>query len=95
MNASILKVRQQDGSVVEVPAIIGPQGPAGPAGSDATVTADSIKSALGYTPADEETVSQLSVDLAAGTDGQFATSDGAGGIKWITMPTYNGEVENA
>lgn len=30
----------------------GPQGEPGPAGSDATVTAENIKSALGYTPAD-------------------------------------------
>ena len=41
----------------------GPQGPAGPAGSDATVTADSIKTALGYTPADEKVVSRLSEDI--------------------------------
>lgn len=55
--SAILKVRQADGSVVEIPAIVGPPGPAG---SDASVTADSIKSALGYTPADEKAVYQLS-----------------------------------
>lgn len=38
----------------------GPEGPAGPAGSDANVTTENIKTALGYTPADAETVSQLS-----------------------------------
>ena len=35
----------------------GPQGIPGPAGSDATVTADNIKSALGYTPADSVALS--------------------------------------
>lgn len=34
----------------------------GPAGSDATVTSANIASALGYTPANAETVSQLSAD---------------------------------
>lgn len=45
------------------PGDVGPQGPAGPAGSDATVTADSIKTALGYTPADEKVVNQLSEEI--------------------------------
>ena len=35
----------------------GPQGIPGPAGSDATVTADNIESALGYTPADSVALS--------------------------------------
>lgn len=35
----------------------GPKGDTGPAGSDATVTADNIKSALGYTPADSAALS--------------------------------------
>lgn len=38
----------------------GPAGPAGPAGSDATVTATNIQTALGYKPASEASVSQLS-----------------------------------
>lgn len=38
----------------------GPQGPTGPSGSDASVTAANIKSALGYTPADQEKVEKLS-----------------------------------
>lgn len=38
----------------------GKDGQNGKDGSDATVTADSIKSALGYTPADEKVVSRLS-----------------------------------
>ena len=37
----------------------GPQGPQGPAGSDATVTAGSIKSALGYDPAKQSDVDNL------------------------------------
>ena len=36
----------------QLEALRGPQGNPGPAGSDATVTAENIKSALGYTPAD-------------------------------------------
>ena len=59
--SAILRVRQADGSVVEIMAIVGPQGPAG---SDASVTTANIKSALGYTPADEKVVRQLSEDKA-------------------------------
>lgn len=40
----------------------GSKGSKGDPGSDATVTEASIKSALGYTPADAETVSQLSAE---------------------------------
>lgn len=43
-----------------VQGIQGPQGPQGEQGPAGEVTAASIKSALGYTPADEEDVSQLS-----------------------------------
>lgn len=37
--------------------------PAGPAGSDANVTAENIQAALGYKPADEEKVSELSTQI--------------------------------
>lgn len=53
----------------------GPKGDTGPAGSDATVTTDSIKSALGYTPADAEALSSLSAeigDIGAALDGIIA-----------------------
>ena len=40
----------------------GDTGPQGPSGSDATVTAANIKNAIGYTPADQEEVTQLSVE---------------------------------
>ncbi len=43
----------------------GPQGPKGDAGSDATVTAENIASALGYTPASADNVNQLKQDLSA------------------------------
>lgn len=43
----------------------GPQGPKGDAGSDATVTAENIASALGYTPASADNVNQLKQDVAA------------------------------
>lgn len=46
----------------------GPQGPEGPAGSDASVTGQSIASALGYTPADAEDVSALSDEIANKAD---------------------------
>ena len=42
----------------------GERGPQGPAGSDATVTTDSITTALGFTPAKEETVSKLQEEIA-------------------------------
>lgn len=41
----------------------GQRGPAGENGSDASVTTENIKTALGYTPADETKVSQLSEDI--------------------------------
>ena len=41
----------------------GPQGPKGDTGSDATVTAGNIESALGYTPASGDDVNQLKQDL--------------------------------
>lgn len=41
----------------------GPQGPAGKNGTDASVTTESIKTALGYTPADEKDVSELSEEI--------------------------------
>ena len=41
----------------------GPQGPKGDTGSDANVTAENIESALGYTPASADHVTQLKQDL--------------------------------
>ena len=41
----------------------GPQGIPGKDGSDAVVTAENIKTALGYTPVNEESVNQLKADL--------------------------------
>lgn len=45
------------------PGATGPQGPAGKNGSDASVTTENIKTALGYMPADEDAVSQLSEEI--------------------------------
>ena len=42
----------------------GPQGIPGKDGSDAVVTAENIKTALGYTPVNEESVNQLKSDLS-------------------------------
>lgn len=75
----------------------GAQGPAGPAGSDAAVTATNIQAALGYKPASEAAVSQLSekkIDkqqgaanvgkiLVVGADGNLALAD---------MPATGGDV---
>ena len=54
--SAILRVRDNKGVVHDVPAIVGPKGdtgatgPQGAPGSDASVTAENIQSALGYTP---------------------------------------------
>ena len=67
---------------------------------NATLTAEGIKSALGYTPANEAAVSRLSEEKVNkptsgnGTAGQFLTSDGNGGTMWVSLPMYNGEVED-
>ena len=45
----------------------GATGPQGPAGSDANVTSANIKTALGYTPANETKVSELSEQKVDGT----------------------------
>jgi len=60
----------------------GAVGPAGPAGSDANVTAENIKSALGYTPADEDEVRQLSAEIeqlqSGSTDGASVVHNAVG-----------------
>lgn len=48
----------------------------------------------------ENKISQLSEEkvnkpITAGTAGQFLTSDGNGGTAWVSLPMYNGEVEDA
>ena len=54
--SAIVRVRDNKGVVHDVPAIVGPKGdtgatgPQGAPGSDASVTAENIQSALGYTP---------------------------------------------
>ena len=54
--SAIVRVRDNKGVVHDVPAIVGPKGdtgatgPQGAPGSDASVTADNIQAALGYTP---------------------------------------------
>lgn len=45
--SAIVRVRDNKGVVHDIPAIVGPQGAPG---SDASVTADNIQAALGYTP---------------------------------------------
>lgn len=54
--SAIVRVRDNKGVVHDIPAIVGPKGdtgatgPQGAPGSDASVTAENIQSALGYTP---------------------------------------------
>lgn len=54
--SAIVRVRDNKGVVHDVPAIVGPKGdtgatgPQGAPGSDASVTAENIQAALGYTP---------------------------------------------
>ena len=54
--SAIIRVRDKKGVVHDIPAIVGPKGdtgatgPQGAPGSDASVTSDNIKTALGYTP---------------------------------------------
>lgn len=59
----------------------GPKGERGTAGKDAEVTAESITDALGYKP----------MSGAGGTAGQFAVSDGAGGITWVSLTNVGEE----
>lgn len=53
----------------------GKDGAPGKDGSDANVTRENIAAALGYTP----------FGAAGGTEGQFAVSDGQGGITWLSL----------
>nr|DAK08610.1 MAG TPA: Pulmonary surfactant-associated protein D, c-type lectin, alpha-helical coiled [Caudoviricetes sp.] len=54
--SAIVRVRDNKGVVHDIPAIVGPKGdtgatgPQGAPGSDASVTAENIQAALGYTP---------------------------------------------
>ena len=63
------------------------------AGSGAGITEEDIVAALNYTPADEKDL-EIKVSLPAdnetfdpdyGVEGQYAVSDGAGGITWKTL----------
>ena len=54
MPIPILRVRNENGDMVAIPAI---------KGDDANVTAENIEIALGYTPANEERVTQLKTDV--------------------------------
>ncbi len=59
----------------------GRDGRDGKDGKDGTATKEGIIAALGYTP----------MGAAGGMDGQFAISDGQGGIRWLSL-TNVGEV---
>lgn len=56
--SAIVRVRDNKGVVHDIPAIVGPQGAPG---SDASVTAENIQAALGYTPVKDVQVAGSSV----------------------------------
>lgn len=58
----------------------GPQGPAGPAGSDASVTKDSIVTALGYTP--EDAANKTTALSASSTNTQYPSAKAV----WNAIP---------
>lgn len=55
----------------------------GGTGGNAEVTKESIEQALGYTPVNGE----------GGVVGQYAKSDGEGGIQWGELPVFEGDFE--
>lgn len=65
--SAIVRVRDNKGVVHDIPAIVGPKGdtgatgPQGAPGSDASVTAENIQSALGYTPVKDVQIAGSSV----------------------------------
>lgn len=65
--SAIVRVRDNKGVVHDIPAIVGPKGdtgatgPQGAPGSDASVTAENIQAALGYTPVKDVQVAGSSV----------------------------------
>lgn len=67
---SILKIRDNNGNVSEILTI---RGPKGEPGSDATVTADKVKSVLGYTPANQTDIEDLSDAIDALNDHDWFT----------------------
>lgn len=58
-----ISIHLSDGSVKTISIYNGATGEPGPAGSDASVTAENIKSALGYTPANAEKLDRIFEDV--------------------------------
>jgi ethanolamine utilization microcompartment shell protein EutS len=92
------------GARVSIRGSTGAQGEPGKDGTDATVTTDSIKSALGYTPANQEDVNSLSEDIASLSEKKVDVQQGVanvgkilaigsdGNIVLVDMPTGGGDV---
>lgn len=75
----------------------GKQGPQGEPGKDANVTVTNIKSALGYTPANQDDVSRLSenkVDVQQGSAnvGKILVVGADGNLALADIPTTSGDV---
>lgn len=85
--SAIVRVRDNKGVVHDIPAIVGPKGdtgatgPQGKPGSDASVTADNIQAALGYTPVKDVQVAGSSVLDGGVANVPMASETKAGVIK--------------
>ena len=93
--SAIIRVRDNKGVVHDIPAIVGPKGdtgatgPQGPKGSDASVTAENIQSALGYTPVKDVQIAGSSV-LDGGVAKVPIAQENAPGVVSVPTPQYSG-----
>ena len=93
--SAIVRVRDNKGVVHDVPAIVGPKGdtgatgPQGVPGSDASVTAENIQSALGYTPVKDVQIAGSSVLDGGVAKVPIAQTD-APGVVSVPIPQDSG-----
>lgn len=93
--SAIVRVRDNKGVVHDIPAIVGPKGdtgatgPQGAPGSDASVTAENIQAALGYTPVKDVQVAGSSV-LANGVANVPIASATVPGVVSVLTPVDSG-----
>lgn len=93
--SAIIRVRDNKGVVHDIPAIVGPKGdtgatgPQGAPGSDASVTAENIQAALGYTPIKDVQVAGSSV-LDSGVAKVPIAQEDAPGVVSILSPQDSG-----
>lgn len=93
--SAIVRVRDNKGVVHDIPAIVGPKGdtgatgPQGAPGTDASVTAENIQSALGYTPVKDVQVAGSSVLDGGVAKVPIAKAD-APGVVSVPIPQDSG-----